>query len=292
MTQTTLIGIDVSAWQGAIDWDKAAQVIDFAIVRLGYGKSTVDKYAARNISELERLGIPYGAYWYSYAYTVEMARNEARRVLAVMEELGARPSYPVYFDWEYDSRSYAQQQGVTVDSQLLQQMADAFCMELHNAGCYPGIYANPDYINNHYGADFIKAWDLWLAHYSHEGVGKAPLWQYTDAGEVEGIEGKVDCNICTVDYPAITAEMADRVAARPVFTMNMRQLSRGCSGEDVRAMQLLLAGRGFDCGKAGADGIFGPDTQSALQTFQTSRELDADGIAGPLTWPALLGGTA
>ena len=73
-----LNGIDVSTWQGKIDWEKAKAEIDFVILRLGYGQKSLDGQAKRNLSELNRLGIPYGVYWLSYAYTVEMAKNEAK----------------------------------------------------------------------------------------------------------------------------------------------------------------------------------------------------------------------
>ena len=287
----TFNGIDVSAWQGSIDWDKAGAEIDFAIIRLGYGKNTVDKCAERNISELNRLGIPYGVYWYSYAYTVDMARNEAKSALAYLEKLGAKPSYPVYFDWEYDSRDYAKKNGVTVSNALLRDMATAFCEAVRSDGYYPGIYANPDYINSYYGEDIFKTYDLWLAHYVSSQSRDVKLWQHSETGKVAGISGNVDVNRCYVDYPAIIAGQKEEAAEEPKAdaVLTMRNLSKGCKGEDVRALQILLIGRGYTCGKYGADGDFGSATDSAVRNYQLDHGLDVDGIAGPATMGSLLG---
>lgn len=198
-----LKGIDVSEWQGAIDWEKAKKEIDFAIIRLGFGKTKMDGQAKRNIAELNRLGIPYGVYWFSYAYTEEMARNEARTAIAHLKEQGANLSYPVYFDWEYDSRDYAKKQGIKVSNDLLRKMAAAFCKEIKAAGYYPGVYANPDYIKNYYGTEIFETYDLWLAHYVSKTSYEANIWQYSSSGKVAGISGRADMNYCYVDYPAI-----------------------------------------------------------------------------------------
>lgn len=198
-----LKGIDVSTWQGQIDWEKAKAEIDFAIVRIGFGTGTRDNTAKRNIQELNRLGIPYGVYYFSYAYTEEMARKEAKNTIAYLKEFGAEPSYPVYFDWEGDSRDYAKKQGVTVSNDLLRKMTVAFCEEIKAAGYYPGIYTNPSYIKNYYGTDIFKTYDLWLAHWATKPAYEANVWQYSDQGKVAGINGRVDMNYCYVDYPAI-----------------------------------------------------------------------------------------
>ena len=198
-----LKGIDVSTWQGQIDWEKAKADIDFAIVRIGFGAGTRDNTAKRNIQELNRLGIPYGVYYFSYAYTEEMARKEAKNTISYLKEFGAEPSYPVYFDWEGDSRDYAKKQGVTVSNDLLRKMTVAFCEEIKAAGYYPGIYTNPSYIKNYYGTEIFKTYDLWLAHWATKPAYDANVWQYSDQGTVAGINGRVDMNNCYVDYPAI-----------------------------------------------------------------------------------------
>lgn len=198
-----LKGIDVSTWQGQIDWEKAKKEIDFAIIRIGFGTGTRDNTAKRNIEELNRLGIPYGVYYFSYAYTEEMARKEAKNTIAYLKEFGADLSYPVYFDWEGDSRDYAKKQGVAVSNELLRKMTVAFCEEIKAAGYYPGIYTNPSYIKNYYGTEIFKTYDLWLAHWATKPGYDANVWQYSDSGTVSGINGRVDMNYCYADYPTI-----------------------------------------------------------------------------------------
>lgn len=95
---------------------------------------------------------------------------------------------------------------------------------------------------------------------------------------------------CRPDYSAAAGGYAAPAAAMETgVPLSLRQLSRDSMGSDVRAMQLLLMGHGFSCGRAGADGELGPDTEGALKAFQRSRALSPDGICGVLTWGALLG---
>lgn len=91
--------------------------------------------------------------------------------------------------------------------------------------------------------------------------------------------------------PKFDAEPAvvDKPAPRELFSMQVEMLKKGCKGDAVKAMQILLAGNGFKCGDSGADGDFGPDTDGALKNFQDKKNLEADGICGPATWAVLLG---
>ena len=94
-------GIDVSRHQGTIDWNSVKPNIDFAIIRAGFGKNNIDAKARRNVSECERLGIPYGLYWFSYALHPEMAKKEAEYMIDFIGE--HRPEYPIVYDFEYDT---------------------------------------------------------------------------------------------------------------------------------------------------------------------------------------------
>ena len=253
-----LKGIDVSTWQGnSIDWEKAKKEIDFAIIRIGFGTGTRDNTAKRNIQELNRLGIPYGVYYFSYAYTEEMARKEAKNTIAYLTEFGAEPSYPVYFDWEYDSRDYATKQGAKVSNDLLRKMAVAFCEEIKAAGYYPGIYANPDYIKNYYGKEIFKTYDLWLAHYVSKTSYEANIWQYSSSGTVAGIKGGTDMNYCYVDYPAIIrGEQAESepeegfsVAKWGIYTVTpeVGLWLRTGPGQENPTVELMACGNKVNC---------------------------------------------
>ena len=294
-----LKGIDVSSWQEKVNWDKAKDEIDFAIVRLGFGQKSLDKQAKRNISELNRLGIHYGVYWFSYAYTVEMAQNEAKSVIAYLKEVGANLSYPVYFDWEYDSRKTAAGKGVNVSNTLLRNMAVAFCEEIRAAGYYPGIYANPDYINSYFGEEIFKKYDLWLAHYTDKTSREVNLWQYSSKGRVAGIDGNVDMNKCMVDYPAIISpkaeepkkeETKEETKEESIVNVELTVLKKGSKGDQVKAVQRMLYALGYNLGKKPVDGDFGEKTDSAVRAYQKLHDLTVDGIVGEKTWNTLLKG--
>ena len=244
-------GIDVSAWQGSVNWEKAKKEIDFAIVRLGYGKKTQDKWARHNITELNRLGIPYGVYWFSYAYTMEMARAEAQSVIKYLKEFGAKLSYPVYFDWEYASRDEVKKNGVTVSNTLLRNMAITFCEEIKAAGYYPGIYANPDYIDHYYGKEIFEKYDLWVAHYTSKTSREARLWQYSDKGKVSGISGGVDMNYCYYDYPAeIRKEEPKEEPKKTVDELAEEVLEGKWGNGNTRKKKLTAAGYDYDAVQA------------------------------------------
>lgn len=195
------IGVDVSEHNGSIKWSEVKGNIDFAIIRAGYGLNNIDKMAVSNVQGCEANGIPYGLYWFSYAYTVDMAKKEAEYFIKFIGE--HKPSYPVYFDFEYDSVKYAEKMGVTITKELLHSMATVFCDTLEKAGFYVGIYANTDYIKNKYNSEIFKKYDLWYAYWENECNRPVYMWQYTASGSVPGISGKVDMNKCYVDYPAI-----------------------------------------------------------------------------------------
>ena len=107
-------GVDVSRHQGIIDWDKFLEDehSDFAIIRAGFGKNNIDAQAVRNVAECERLGIPYGLYWFSYALTPEMARREAEYLSDFVGK--HKPSYPLVYDFEYDTVTHAVKNGVKI----------------------------------------------------------------------------------------------------------------------------------------------------------------------------------
>lgn len=194
-----ITGIDVSEWQGAIDWKKVAKTgIKFAILRVGYGNNNIDEMFQRNVSECEKNNIPYGVYWFSYAYTPALAANEGECVANLLKN--HNPIYPIFFDFEEDSARYAKNKGVTVNASLLCEMAEAFIMRVNERGYEAGIYTNPDFINRGYKNILNKNYPLWLAHWgSSKPSYTCNIWQYTDQGKVSGISGSVDLNKCYTD---------------------------------------------------------------------------------------------
>ena len=197
-----LKGIDVSEHQGRINWEQVKGNIDFAILRAGYGRNNIDKQFIRNIEECNRLGIPVGIYWFSYAWNTEMATNEARYVLEAIK--GYRVDYPISFDLEYDTLNYASKNGVTIGKRLATDMINAFCSTIENAGYKAMNYANPDFINNKFYNNEVN-YPLWLAWYGvSEDRAKdynPSMWQYSESGSIPGIgTNSVDMNYCYKDF--------------------------------------------------------------------------------------------
>ncbi len=201
-------GIDVSKWQGVIDWERVkAAGIDFAMLRAGYGQGNIDPQFERNAAECERLGIPYGVYWFSYAYTPELARSEARFCADAVR--GKTLSYPAAFDFEYDSVDYAAERGVSVTKALASGIVRAFCDEISERGLYPMVYANPNYLAAYFDSEIPEEFDIWLAKWPRdpdpavEPPQAGGMWQYSSSGSVDGISGRVDMNAAYKDYPAL-----------------------------------------------------------------------------------------
>ncbi|WP_415347735.1 GH25 family lysozyme [Clostridium perfringens] len=197
-----LKGIDVSEHQGRIDWERVKGNIDFAILRAGYGRNNIDKQFIRNIEECNRLCIPVGIYWFSYAWNTEMARNEARYVLEAIK--GYKVDYPISYDLEYDTLNYAKKNGVTIGKRLATDMINAFCSTIEQAGYKAMNYANPDFINNKFYNNEVN-YPLWLAWYGvSEDRAKAynpSMWQYSESGSIPGIgTNSVDMNYCYEDF--------------------------------------------------------------------------------------------
>ena len=205
------LGVDVSKWQGTIDWDAVRESgVQFAMLRAGFGQGNADAQFERNASECERLGIPFGVYWFSYAYTPEMARREARFCMDAAAKYSL--SYPMAFDFEYDSVEFASEQGTAVDKELASALVRAFCEEVKAGGYYPMVYANPNYLSAYFDADIPREYDIWLARWPRdpnpavEPEGSGGMWQYSSSGTVAGIKGRVDMDAAYKDYPALIAK--------------------------------------------------------------------------------------
>ncbi len=184
-------GVDVSSHQGYIAWDITEKYIDFAMLRVGYGQDRVsqdDTQWYNNVKACTRLGIPFGAYIYSYATTEAAVYSEVRHVLRLLE--GYSPSLPVYLDLEYSGIL----QNCTPE-QILNH-ATIFCEMIRAAGYTPGIYANTTWWEKYLTSPKYDQWERWVAQYSNQLNYNRPysMWQYSDKGTVKGIQGAVDLN--------------------------------------------------------------------------------------------------
>ncbi len=194
--------IDVSEWQGDIDWAKAkADGVEGVIIRLGYGwGNNADKKAQRNISECKRFGIPFGIYWYSYADTPSIAKEEGADVVAKLKQFGVNPSdlaYPVYYDlekWTWEGHQ------PPTDPNVYNDIVNNWYSALQSAGYKNlSVYSYTSYLQGPLKHADIYAKTTWVAQYgARMGFDSFPTdsrgWQYTSSGKVDGISGNVDMN--------------------------------------------------------------------------------------------------
>ena len=194
--------IDVSSWQGDIDWAKAkADGVEGAIIRLGFGwGNDADAKAQRNINECKRLGIPFGIYWYSYAEDASGSRQEGNDVVSKLRQFGVSPNdlkYPVYYDlesWTWTGHTPPN------DPNVYNGIVNAWYGALQSGGYQNlGVYSYTSYLQGPLNNANIYAKTRWVAQYGPQMEFTAfgtndRGWQYTSSGQINGISGSVDMN--------------------------------------------------------------------------------------------------
>lgn len=197
-------GIDVSALQGKIDWEKVADYgMGFAILRITEAGNIVDKYFEANLTGCNKHKIPVGVYKYSYAMTIAEIQSEARKVVSVLN--GRKLQYPVWLDLEYNNQR-------SLGAENIHKMAEAFEKIITAAGYKFGIYCNVDWYMNVI-CSYLKKYDFWIARYPANddgwlqerlrpdfGVG----WQYSSKAKIPGINGTVDRSVFYKDYKEVS----------------------------------------------------------------------------------------
>lgn len=193
-------GIDVSAWQGQINWKTVTDYgIGFAILRITEAGNITDNYFERNYMECQKCNIPVGVYKYSYAMTIAEIQSEARKVVSVLN--GRKLQYPIWLDLEWNNQR-------VLGSESIHKLAEAFEKIIIAAGYRFGIYCNADWYENVI-CSHLKKYDFWIARYPANdngtlqerlrpgyGVG----WQYSSKAKIPGIPGTVDRNVFYKDY--------------------------------------------------------------------------------------------
>lgn len=196
-------GIDISAYQGTPDFDKVKKSgIEYAILRAGWGGGTMDKTFKRNAAECQRVGIPFGVYWFIYAASDTDAAKNAQACLNVIK--GLKFDYPVWCDFEYDSVSYAAKKGVYVTKEIASRWAKIFLDTIKQAGYAVGNYTNLDYYRRYFNNEINNRYDVWFAYWgaATQMTNEAAMWQYSSKGRVNGIIGNVDMDESHKQYPA------------------------------------------------------------------------------------------
>ena len=195
-------GIDVSKYQGRIDWGAvAASGINFAIIRVGYRGATTgalieDPYFRSNIAGATRAGIKVGVYFFTQAVTEAEAVEEASMVLSLIS--GYKVTYPVFIDSESATNGRAN----GLDTATRTAVVKAFCQTIANSGYRPGVYASKNWFGSRLNASALSNYCIWVAQYNTSCTysGKYDMWQYTSSGTVPGINGRVDMNTSYMNY--------------------------------------------------------------------------------------------
>lgn len=200
--QTT--GIDVSKWQGTIDWKAVADSgVDFAIIRCAYrgsdsGVIVEDPCFKKNIAGATKYGIRVGVYFFSQAITEAEAVEEASTAISLVS--GYNLDYPIFIDSEESGSSNGRADKLSKTKRTA--IVKAFCETVKNAGYKPGVYASTSWYNDNLYASQLDSYCIWVAQYKSECTytGRYDIWQYTRRGKIAGIKEKVDMDICYTKF--------------------------------------------------------------------------------------------
>ena len=195
-------GIDVSYYEGTIDWQRVkVNGPNFCFVRVGYangdGTITMDREFENNMSGIAQTCIDTGLYLYSYIRTEQAAAEAAGAFLEIAQNYCL--TMPLVLDLE-DTEVYG-----PLGKELTAAIAETFLGRIRDAGYYPMLYANPNFIENYLNIEQLSDFDLWVADYRSwiRYTGPYTIWQYTDQGVIDGIGSRVDLDIAYRDYPTI-----------------------------------------------------------------------------------------
>ena len=317
-----LKGIDVSHYQGGINWEKVKPQIDFAILRCGLGddiKSQDDKYFERNYAECTRLGIPFTVYFFSYAVNKAKVAKEIAHIKRLLN--GKKINAPVYIDIENTNGLNWR----TISNADMLGIMQEFNKQLNALGYKMGIYSSRSAFWNEKMTDkWYDSISKWVAEYGakiNNFNRTYDIWQHTSKGHIDGISGNVDMNIM---YNSIFTAAQPKPAPKPKPAPELSNKNTA-----VKEWQTAAIADGFKFPKYGADGVwgaecesvakaavckkrltytnrnltkivqrkvgvkadgmFGKDTDRAVRNFQKANRLAVDGCVGINTWKKILG---
>jgi len=196
--ENATLGIDVSKYQGDIDWEKVAKAgVKFAIIRCGYrgystGNLVIDPNFQKNLTGAVSAGIDVGVYFFSQAINEVEAVEEASMVLSLVNR--EYVTYPIFIDSE---ASGGKGRADNLEKDDRTKICRAFCETIAGAGYKAGVYASKNWLNNRLEAKDLEKYNIWLAEYreapTYEGIYN--MWQYSSKGTIDGINGNVDLNL-------------------------------------------------------------------------------------------------
>lgn len=301
----TTTGVDLSTYNGNVNFNELKKDVDFVILKSGYGKSATqvaEKFEV-NYRGAKAAGIPVGVYHYCYATSVAEAKQEAEACIAILR--GKQLEFPVFYDVE-ENMTFARGKAVVSD------IIRTFCGTLEAAGYYVGLYMSKAHLMSYVSEDVRNRYSVWVAQYYYECTypNAYGMWQYSDDGRVRGVNGAVDMDKCYIDYEKIIKanglngfpkpEAPKTEEPKPEVPKPIEQpkpeakklpvVKKGDKGETVKIAQAILELKGYNLSPYSADGDFGNLTEKRVKEYQTKANINVTGIIDEQTWISLIGG--
>ena len=264
--------IDVSTWQRGIDWQRVKKAgIKAVIIRAGFGQ-TKDNMFEDHYAGARAAGLYLGAYWYSYAYSIAQAEQEANACIDILR--GKTFELPVYYDMEEDGQ-------MSLGRQTMTAMACRFIDDVQAAGYRGGMYSSPSWFSDFIDYDLMrKKYSVWLAHWASSPARQCDIWQYGEDGSVDGVPGDCDVDVI-MNWDVINGDIpTPKPTPEPVDAPTVATVQKWLNENYSAGLEV--------------DGIYGALTKSALvAALQTelNEQCDAglivDGIFGQATKAAV-----
>lgn len=259
--------IDVSYCQTGVDYNKVKNSgIDAVIIRAGFGKETYQKDSEfeTHYRNAKKAGLAVGVYWYSYAYSVAEAKQEAKVCLACIK--GKTLELPVYYDLEESGQT-------RLGMSALTNIAIAFCDAIKSGGYRAGVYSNLNWLNNYLDYERLRSkYSIWLAQWSSSPSKSCDIWQNADNGRISGISGNVDTDV-----------IINKNIIKSKSEVKEEMIKKGLTNNAILAYkkQLLnLYNAGIIKTKVDSSAGFGDGTEKAVREVQALAKIKVNGEVG------------
>lgn len=266
--------IDVSYCQTGVDYNKVKNSgIDAVIIRAGFGKESYQKDSEfeTHYRNAKKAGLAVGVYWYSYAYSVAEAKQEAKVCLACIK--GKTLELPVYYDLEESGQT-------RLGMSALTNIAIAFCEAIKSGGYRAGVYSNLNWLNNYIDYERLRSkYSIWLAQWSSNPSKSCDIWQNADNGRISGINGNVDTDV-----------IINKNIIKTKSEVKEEMIKYGAHNTATLAFKkqlITLYNMGIVKTKVDNSNGFGDGTLKAVKEAQRAGKVTVDGIVGEKTINAI-----